>query len=200
MSTERALWCLHSSAYQFEVATRFASLIFANMRLANLVPTSRWSSTARLFVQANANENKNIGPHHWPFVGDTVRFHDIIWYAVGCSCNAAIYQTSLYLAMKWQTQNMTQTLNSIDTPYLALMGELRGVYLRNLEKINRVITTPHDIVTLNGVQSSPVQYSTVITHYWIDCRVQKLSQHMYRYITHIHENIIWLQIIVFTHT
>ena len=30
---------------QREVGTRFASLIFANMRLANLVPTSRWYCT-----------------------------------------------------------------------------------------------------------------------------------------------------------
>ena len=39
----------YSVVHQREVGTRFASLIFANMRLVNLVPTSRWCVVLRCF-------------------------------------------------------------------------------------------------------------------------------------------------------
>ena len=35
-----------------------------------------------------------------------------------------------------------------DTPYLALTGELWGVFVNTFEKINRVITAPHNYQNL----------------------------------------------------
>ena len=66
------------------------------------------------------------------------------WYksnTVECHYNAPQYKIILHTPLQVECQLQSET--TIDAPYLALTGELWGVFVNILKKLDRVIMAPH---------------------------------------------------------
>ena len=68
-------------------------------------------------------------------------------YTVEGRCNAIQLITILFMALRWQEQNLNQTSNSQQTPHTSPSRASYGVSIvRILEKIDLVITALHCIL------------------------------------------------------
>ena len=70
--------------------------------------------------------------------------YNLLCYTVECSYNTVKFVTILHSALRWQWQNESQTLDSQKTPHSSpSRPSYRMSFVRTLEKIDCVITTPH---------------------------------------------------------
>ena len=66
-----------------------------------------------------------------------------LMYTVECLYNAVQFTTILFMALRWQEQNLNHTLTSQHTPHSSPVRAMYGVSIvRILKKIDRVITAP----------------------------------------------------------
>ena len=67
-----------------------------------------------------------------------------LWYTVECRYNTVTFVKILHSTLRWQWQNISQTLDSQKTPHTSPLRASSGVsFVRILEEIDRVITAPH---------------------------------------------------------
>ena len=128
------LHCFQSFDYIFYIIVRLLELcIFSRKTYHKSIGLCKWDLT--LF--ANALQLDLFCLIHCNEIYDTVR----------CHYNAVQYRMILHTSPQWLQQNIYQSLNPQNNPYLTLVGELWGVFSEDLwEKKGRVIKAPHCIV------------------------------------------------------
>ena len=126
-----------------DMVSTLLALCEGNPPVAGGFPTKRANIVELWYFLCSKHKQAIEQTVEWPVNLDamTLMWHHsdvgnaekIIWdnkpYTVECRYNAVHFITILLTALKWQQQNVSQTWNTTDTPYLTLTGRAMGCLL-----------------------------------------------------------------------